>query len=282
MICEFKTNFFKNKYDYFEFLINKEFRNKCNYIINNLENGENMPKYFNDTLKTYNNPFDENPFIFSIDEDKFYWKNSEVLINSNDSYCKDKINNILIDFNDSFQYFNYLLSKFNKTQVIQSSKIYITKNNYNINIKDCYNPLIPKLTFFNPFDTMIIIKDYLRIYRWDDDTNKIEILSPNWVNDNLSKDHYSIFSQLFKKAYNNFCESKYTSFDYFKYFIKKELGENTLVYLFDIDDFGWKNICSPISNTQCIGTYNNQLGFVEVTKDNIINEYDWENDKDDF
>ena len=72
------------------------------------------------------------------------------------------------------------------------------------------------------------------------------------------------------------------------YWIRQELGENILVYALKWNNSEWENIDNLHSDF--ISTVvNNKTGFVEVSHNKshnkvkkIIDEYDWNNDKDDF
>lgn len=271
VIYDFKKNFFKNSENYFKYLIENEVNNN----INNRNNYNFNPlKYHKGVLETYCNPFDKNPFIFKIGDDIFQWKNSQIFIKDQSNVNVNKLKNILTNFNDSSYYFTYTLRK---ALQIQSLKINIE---YNKNIKKDYKSLTLEDSIENPFDDyIVVIKDCVRTCRWYDDT--VEILSPDWLNDNLSKNNYKVFIQLLKKATNDFCKSEYNKLDNFADFIKMELGENILVYSIDTDKLDWENVNNI--NKHCISSvFNSNTGFVEIEKSNCDIDYDWNNDKDDF
>lgn len=274
IVYDFKKNFHKNSEDYFKYLIN-------NNIHNNIYNDDNTDDLILDHTKyilaKYNNPFEKNPFIFKINDEIFQWKDSKIFTNGCSRKYKNRLNNIMINFNDSFKYFNYLLQK---VVNVQSSKVNIK---YDQNITDNYKSLTFDTSIDNPFDNVVVIKDCVRTYRWYEDT--IDILFPDWLNDNLSKNNYSIFLQLLENATNNFYKypSKTNELDDFVYFIQQELGYNILVYALNMENLGWENI-DNINSNYTSSVINNNTGFVEV-EHNIINKtdnYDWQNDKDDF
>lgn len=270
IVYDFKKNFHKNSEDYFKYLI----KNEAN---NNIYNDDIKIHDLNNTkyiLAKYNNPFNKNPFTFTINDTIFQWKDSKIFTKECNNSYQNKINNVLINFNDSFQYFSYLLQK---AINVQSLKIDIT---YDKNIDNNYKSLTFDTSVDNPFDNIVVIKDCVRTYRWNEDT--IDIVFPDWLNDNLSKNNYSIFLKLLENATNNFLKSKkkYKKLDDFTYFIQQELGENILVYELSIDSSKWENI-DNINNNYISSVLNETTGFVEV-EHNKVNEYDWENDKDDF
>ena len=278
IIYEFQTGFEKHSKDYFEYLIN--------YEINNNINNDNITdiseidfkKHSKYIVETYNNPVNKNPFIFKINDNIFHWQDSKIFSKEYDHSSINKLNNILINFNDSSKYFYYLVQKVVK---IQSLKIDIK---YNQNIEKDYKVFTFNTTLDNPFDNVVVIKDCVRTYRWYDD--RIEVVSPIWLNDNLSKNNYSIFLQLLNKSTNNFNRSKYNKLEDFCYFLKQELGENILVYALNLEGLGWKTIES-LNNNYVSTVFNNKTGYVEVSnnksnQDNIMYGYDWTNDKDDF
>lgn len=268
IVYDFKKNFHKNSEDYFKYLIKKEAKE-------NIYNDDikiydlNYKKYI---LAKYNNPFNKNPFIFKMNDTIFQWKDSKIFTEECNNLCQNKINNILINFNDSFQYFKYLLQKVVK---VQSIKIDIKCDK---NINNNYKSLTFDTNIESPFDNIIVIKDCLRTYRWHEDT--VEILFPDWLNDNLSKNNYSTFLKLLKDATNNFLksENEYITLNEFTYFIQQELGENILVY--ELKNSNWENI-NNTNNNYISSVVNNETGFVEVEY-NKVDDYDWENDKDDF
>ena len=270
IIYDFKKNFHKNSEDYFKYLIKNDTSNiiyNNNIQIYDLE----CKKYI---LTKYDNPFNKNPFVFKIDDTIFQWKDSKIFTKECNNLYRNKINNILINSNDSFQYFKYLLKK---VVEVQSLKINITCNK---NIDSNYKSLTFNTSFDNPFNNIIVIKDCVRTYRWDENT--IDILFPDWLNDNLSKNNYSVFLKLFENATNKFLnsKSKYIKLENFEYFIRQELGEHILVYELNTDDFNWENI-ENINSNYTSAVENSKTGFVEIEY-NKVKDYDWENDEDDF
>ena len=164
-----------------------------------------------------------------------------------------------------------------KVVEVQSLKINITCNK---NIDSNYKSLTFNTSFDNPFNNIIVIKDCVRTYRWDENT--IDILFPDWLNDNLSKNNYSVFLKLFENATNKFLnsKSKYIKLENFEYFIRQELWEHILVYELNTDDFNWENI-ENINSNYTSAVENSKTGFVEIEY-NKVKDYDWENDEDDF
>lgn len=269
IIYDFKKKFHENSENYFKYLLNKSYDDIDNNII---------PKTNNGILETYNNPFKKNPFIFKIEDEVFQWKDSKIFINKYCNKYNSRLNNILIDFNNSFEYFIYLIQKFIK---LKSYKIDINIKKCSENIYSNYSNLTLETPSYNPLDDnlMIVIKDCIRTYRWHNNT--IEILFPNWLNDNLSQNKYSIFLQLIEKATKDFNKNtKHKKrLEDFEYFINKELGNNIIVYALNMDNLGWENITS--NKTSYISTVtNHNTGFVEIDK--ISTNYNVDNDEDDF
>lgn len=269
IIYDFKKKFHKNSEEYFNYLLKKSYDDIDNNII---------PRTNNGILETYHNPFNKNPFVFKIEEEVFQWKDSKIFVNKYCSKYNSRLNNILIDFNDSFEYFIYLIQKFMK---LKSYKIDINIK-CNGNIYNNYSNLTLETPICSPLDDnlMVVIKDCIRTYRWYHNT--IEILFPDWLNDNLSKNKYSVFLQLLEKATKDFNKNTKhkKELEDFEYFINKEFGNNTVVYSLNMDNLGWENITSTKESYISTVT-NHKTGFVEVEQIKS-SDYDWNNDKDDF
>ena len=285
IVYKFQTGFAKNRENYFKYLIN----NERNYNIINDNFNEIIDINFNKNskciLEKYYNPFNKNPFLFKINDNKFCWKDAKIFADEYDSIYKKRLNNILIDFNDNSKYFYYLLKK----QVeLQSLKIDIK---YDKNINKNYKSFTFNTKLDNTLDNIVVIKDCVRTYRWHNKT--IDIIAPSWLNDNLSRNNYSIFLQLLNRANDNFHQhnkdkNNAQKLEELDYWIRQELGENILVYALKWNNSEWENIDNLHSDF--ISTVvNNKTGFVEVSHNKshnkvkkIIDEYDWNNDKDDF
>ncbi len=281
IIYDFKKNFFKNSESYFKYLI----KSANDTIQNNIDNDvdiRSLKSYFNnrDIFKAYNNPFNKNPFIFKLDNAIFTWKNSQIFMKHYNNKYRKLLSTILINFNDSFQYFIYLLRN---VANVSSYSINIIHDNIT---KDNYKSLIFNTAVDNPFDKIIIIKDCLRTYRWN--KNSIEIVFPDWLDDNLSKNNYSIFLQLLETATNKFNKgknkhnnkSKDKELDDLAYCINQEFGNNILVYALNLDSLGWETI-DNVNNPWVSSVTNYDTGFEEIEYKKLHDNY-IDNDKDDF
>ncbi|MBR1944504.1 MAG: hypothetical protein IJ848_03485 [Alphaproteobacteria bacterium] len=269
VIYNFKKNFHKNSKQYFKYLIQKQYDNIIKEDTSLIDNSK--------IIDTYNNPFDKNPFRFKIHDEIFTWKDSKIIMNQYNSKYRNQLRNVLIDFNDIFQYFIYLLGQ---RVTINSYKIDI-KYNKIINYYDEYQSMTFNTPINNPFSNIIVIKDCIRTYKWHEDT--IEILCPNWLNDNLSRNKYNAFLRLLETATKNF-NKRYKinkELEDFEYFINQEFGHNIIVYAINLNSLGWENISNINTNKPCISMITNpNTGFVEVEKMNA--SYDFDNDTDDF